>query len=102
MAEHVPPPEWIEGARPTATTVRIGPPPDAEEGTVGTAVVQRDVQDGIPVHHAFFQLTDEECAVLVAGGYVELTLLGTRIQPFAIAVRPADAPEPAYPPLRPV
>lgn len=94
--EHIRPPEHVLAARPWTEAAEVLPPPGDETG-IGTAYMARGVDptNDLPVNYAHFALDDEEVAALVAGGTVEIGLIGWKIQPFSLAVWVAGPREPA-------
>lgn len=88
--EHIPTPEHVLEARPWTEAAEVAPPPDDETG-IETAHMARgvDPQTELPVNFAHFTPSDEEIAWLVAGGTIELALIGYRVQPFNVTIWPA-------------
>jgi len=74
-------------ARPWVDEADVAPPPGDETG-IETAHMARGVEPEteMPMSYAHFRPSDEEIAALVAGGTIELALIGWRIQPFSLAV----------------
>jgi len=89
--EHIPTPQHALAARPWTEVADIAPPKGDETG-IEVAHVARgvDPDTNLPVNYAHFALSDVEVAQLVAGGTIELALIGYRIQPFGMQVCPAE------------
>ena len=83
--EHVRIPAHVEAARPGLETVVVGPPP-GDGRDIEPAHMQRGSLGHVPYSFAHFRPSDEEIAALVAGGTIELALVGFSVQPFSLAV----------------
>lgn len=94
--EHIRPPEHVLAARPWTEAAEVAPPPGDETG-IATAYMARGVDPTteLPVNYAHFTLDDDEVAALVAGGTVEIALIGWKIQPFSLSIWTTEPQEPA-------
>lgn len=84
----------LASAFPTHQAVRMGPPAgvsDDDCGTVEMLIGQNPSMPGFAGHDqiAYFKPTEDELAILNAGGYLVMNQLGTVVQPFSLGVWPA-------------
>lgn len=83
-------PDLARRARPLTMTVSMGPPQGVSDDDCGTAemLVSHEVLPGIGrAHYAYFRPTQEELQTLQDGGFLELALYGSGVQPFGLLVQ---------------
>lgn len=69
-------------------------PPKGQENQVSTLYIQRGAVDGYETCVSFWQPTEAELATLLAGGSVQLLVLGRTHPPLGLTVHP-EGPNPA-------
>ena len=91
-------PKCAKAARPNHEVVTMGRPRGVSEEECGSAEMllgYTHVMQGYNGRNqfAYFKPTEAELELLNAGGFLELNQIGQVVQPFSLAVWPADVDE---------
>ncbi len=87
-------PASARAGRPECQLVDMGPPPGVSDEDCGTLqmLISGQTLLGFPgrAQYAYFRPSPAELELLNAGGFLEMCQLGQVVQPFSLAVWPAD------------
>ena len=95
----IPVPENAKAARPWGHVVNMGPPEGVLDKDCGTAEMLIDTKSTIPgfpggnANRVYYRPNQYELEMLLKGGVIEFVQYGQIVQPFSVAVWPANTEE---------